>query len=170
MYLDIYSIAKLEREGTYQPPPSPLDLYAPRFVKGIGRTKMGLCPICIEGVEGEKRWFYMKTSAYNYHMQYYHGISPTTSRPFSPPTAFRTRARENPAPKERRKLVEGRCHKCRKWVACEGVKDVEVKVPEIYWWKHAAACHRGSEIVGEGGWYVEDGIWRDVCSAEGVEV
>ncbi|TFK51486.1 hypothetical protein OE88DRAFT_1552791 [Heliocybe sulcata] len=63
-------IAQMEREGTYQPPGSPLDLYTPRFVKGIGRTKMGLCPICIEGEgegkPGEKRWLYMKTSAYKW--------------------------------------------------------------------------------------------------------
>ncbi|EPQ53192.1 hypothetical protein GLOTRDRAFT_95200 [Gloeophyllum trabeum ATCC 11539] len=142
-------------EGTFQPPADPLDLYTPRFVKGVGRTKMGLCPVCCE--EGEKRWFFMKTS-----------ISPTTTRPFSPPVAFRTRAREGAAPKERTRVVEGRCHKCRRWVALEGVKDVVLKVKEIYWWKHAAACHRGSGIEGEGGWFVEDDTWRAVDQAEGV--
>ncbi|TFK51485.1 hypothetical protein OE88DRAFT_1659513 [Heliocybe sulcata] len=66
-------------------------------------------------------------------MQYYHGISPTTHRPFSPPTAFRIRPLDNAGPKERKEMTEGRCHRCRAWIGCLGIKDVEVKVPEIYW-------------------------------------
>lgn len=66
-------------------------------------------------------------------MQYYHGISPTTGLPFSPPTAFRTHVRPNPGKHERATLREARCHQCRQWVAVEGVKDVEPKVKEIYW-------------------------------------
>jgi Domain of unknown function (DUF4451) len=54
--------------GTYNPPRSPFDLYTPRFVKGKGADKVGLCPICIEdperGGEGKKLWLAMKFSAF----------------------------------------------------------------------------------------------------------
>lgn len=38
------------------------DLYTPRWVKGSGTSKMGLCPVC--GEEGKSKWFAMKYSAY----------------------------------------------------------------------------------------------------------
>jgi hypothetical protein len=54
--------------GTYNPPRSPFDLYTPRFVKGKGTEKVGLCPICVEipkrGGEGKKLWLAMKFSAF----------------------------------------------------------------------------------------------------------
>ncbi|ETW76436.1 hypothetical protein HETIRDRAFT_244264, partial [Heterobasidion irregulare TC 32-1] len=87
------------------------------------------------------------------------GISPTTGLPFSPPTAFRTHVRPNPGKHERATLREARCHRCRQWVAVEGVKDVEPKVKEIYWWKHAAACHHGSTIDGESDVFVHDDVY-----------
>lgn len=52
-----------------QPPPEskwnkvsdPLNLYWPRFIKGVGDEKCGLCPICAEpperGGDGEQKWF-----------------------------------------------------------------------------------------------------------------
>lgn len=56
-------------EPTFMQPPAdakwnkacdPFNLYAPKFVKGLGDEKMGLCPICVEGVErggeGGERW------------------------------------------------------------------------------------------------------------------
>ncbi|KAG5650849.1 hypothetical protein H0H81_010764 [Sphagnurus paluster] len=56
--------------GTYNPPRYPLDLYTPRFVRGIGASKRGLCPICIEpparGGAGTKTWLAMKFSAYKW--------------------------------------------------------------------------------------------------------
>ena len=96
-------------------------------------------------------------------MQYYHGISATTGRPFSPPTAFRTVARVNPSKHEKTRIVEGKCHKCKKWVAVEGVKDVEAKVREIFWWKHAAGCHQGDVLEGECDVFVEDAVWAVVA-------
>lgn len=54
--------------GAYNPPRDIFDLYTPRFVKGRGVDKMGLCPICIEqserGGEGKKVWLAMKFSAF----------------------------------------------------------------------------------------------------------
>lgn len=48
---------------------SPWNLYLPRYVKGRGVDKLGLCPICVEpksrGGEGCKRFLKMKVSAYS---------------------------------------------------------------------------------------------------------
>ncbi|KAG5640760.1 hypothetical protein DXG03_007296 [Asterophora parasitica] len=51
--------------GTHNPPRGPFDLYTPRFVKGRGVEKVGLCPVCIEEPggargEGKKVWRGMK--------------------------------------------------------------------------------------------------------------
>lgn len=44
----------------------PLNLYQPRFIKGTGEDKAGLCPICVEpperGGEGEEKW--LKVSSF----------------------------------------------------------------------------------------------------------
>lgn len=84
----------------------------------------------------------------SYHMQYAHGmlpslvhlisslrgpgISASTGHPFSPPTAFRTILRTNVGKLEKNEMMQGRCHKCKKWVAVEGVKDVPTKVSSTY--------------------------------------
>ncbi|KAF5350931.1 hypothetical protein D9758_010477 [Tetrapyrgos nigripes] len=134
--------------GSYNPPRGgdPFDLYTPRIVKGRGRDKMGLCPICIEsperGGEGKKVWLSMKFSAYKcYHMQYRHASS---AQPFLPPASFQTIQRRAPQSNEKVEIRSGKCHQCKKWVAVEGIKDIDVKVKEIFWWKHAAACHKSS--------------------------
>ncbi|KAG6860983.1 hypothetical protein C0995_005219 [Termitomyces sp. Mi166 len=170
--------------GTYNPPRSPLDLYTPRFVRGKGATKHGLCPICIEprarGGSSRRLWLAMKFSAFKcYHMQYYHGISAATQRPFSPPLAFRITPRPNPAKHERTSIREAKCHKCARWVPVEGIKDVEPKVrcllppssssrvtppqvKELFWWKHAAACHGHSSIDAPHDVYEHDSVYAVV--------
>lgn len=56
--------------GIYNIPRSALDLYTPRFVKGKGTEKVGLCPICVEppsrGGEKKKLWLAMKFSAFKW--------------------------------------------------------------------------------------------------------
>jgi len=74
----------------------------------------------------------MKFSAYNYHMQYFHGIAASTARPFSPPIAFRTIPRQRPGKLERTQMLEGQCHRCMRWVPVQGVKDAEAKVLHLY--------------------------------------
>lgn len=69
----------------------------------------------------------------SYHMQYFHGISAASGRPFSPPLSFRVVPRSNPAKLERKEMRQGKCHKCSKWIDLEGVKDVESKVKELFW-------------------------------------
>ncbi|KAK7027327.1 hypothetical protein VNI00_015290 [Paramarasmius palmivorus] len=134
--------------GTYNAPKGPFDLYTPRFVKGKGRDKMGLCPICVEpverGGEGKNVWLAMKFSAYKCicTVELDTGISAASSLPFSPPLAFRVSRRPRVQKSEKTTIKEGKCHQCQKWIPVEGVKDMEVKVKEIFWWKHAATCHR----------------------------
>ncbi|KAG6891888.1 hypothetical protein C0992_003052, partial [Termitomyces sp. T32_za158] len=60
-------------------------------------------------------------------MQYYHGISAATQRPYAPPRAFRLTQRPNPAKHERTAIREALCHKCARWVPLEGIKDVQPK-------------------------------------------
>ncbi|KAJ6510387.1 hypothetical protein C8R45DRAFT_387482 [Mycena sanguinolenta] len=154
--------------GEYKAPRGAFDLYSARFVKGKGVDKMGLCPICIEpkqrGGEGKKVWLPMKFSAYkyvsrtlfrgwlmfpSYHMQFQHGISAASGRPLLPPIAFRVAPRPAATKLERTEMKQGKCHKCLCWVDIETVKNVEVKVPEMFWWKHVASCHAGSVLAGE---------------------
>jgi hypothetical protein len=58
--------------GNYNPPRAALDLYTPRFVKGKGVEKVGLCPICLEsharGGEKKKIWLAMKFSAFKWYV------------------------------------------------------------------------------------------------------
>ena len=56
------------------------------------------------------------------------GIAASTARPFSPPTAFRTTPRQRPGKLERTHMLEGRCHRCARWVPVQGVKDANAKV------------------------------------------
>ncbi|KAF8328834.1 uncharacterized protein EI90DRAFT_3290368 [Cantharellus anzutake] len=151
---------------TFNPPAGPMDLYTPRFVKGSGSEKVGLCPVCVEpvsrGGEGTKVILKTKVSAYNYHLQYYHGISSKTGAPFSPPVDFRTTPRPGSGAKERKEIIEGLCHKCEKWIPLQGVKNVEVIVKELAWWKHAAFCHKATIIPGERDAFIEDDIYKRV--------
>ncbi|KIJ19474.1 hypothetical protein PAXINDRAFT_7961 [Paxillus involutus ATCC 200175] len=87
-------------------------------------------------------------------------ISSTSARPFSPPVAFRSTERQNPAKNERTKTIEGKCHKCKKWIPLESIKNIEVKVEELYWWKHAAACHQCTHIPGDDDFFRDDDIYR----------
>lgn len=60
------------------------------------------------------------------------GISPTTTKPFSPPLAYRRSPRKQNHKNEKGEILEGQCHKCRDWAAVEGVKCVEAKVCIFY--------------------------------------
>ncbi|KAF8550723.1 hypothetical protein OG21DRAFT_1499629 [Imleria badia] len=167
--------------GTYNEPRDALDLYTPRFVKGCGATKVGVCPICAEspsrGGKGEAVWLSTKFSAYKwhvsdnaftspahfiYHLQYAHGISSISARPFSPPVAFRTIERHNPAKNERTSIQEGKCHRCKKWVLVESIKNIDIKVKELYWWKHAATCHQGGHMEGDDDFFLDDEVYHRV--------
>jgi len=149
-------------EPVYNEPRFKGDLYTPRYVRGTGMQREGLCPICFAShvpsteqevaklkppdashgaygcvrkkpAESEERWYRMKVSAYWYHMIHSHGISPATGKPFDPPEQFRI----NPEAKK-----EGKCSRCQEWIALDSPKQVAVMVEEIYWYKHAVKCQR----------------------------
>lgn len=114
--------------------------------------------------------FLLCATAYNYHLQNFHGISALTGLPFTPPSKFRTESRPNAKPKERRQIIQGLCHSCNKYIDIQGPKETEVKVAEIYWWKHAQACHRSGNKVpdGVGGYFVENKWYERVCAVLGL--
>lgn len=91
-----------------------LDLYTPRFVKGVGSEKVGLCCICAEpkerGGEDLPLWLKMKVSSYSYHLGFFHGINNADGLPFSPPVEIRHTKRGQVAANEKSELKEGRCH------------------------------------------------------------
>ncbi|KAJ2737332.1 hypothetical protein IW152_000056 [Coemansia sp. BCRC 34962] len=111
----------------------PDDMYTPRWMRGIGKSKEGLCPVCFSS--GKQNWKRMKCSAYWYHLNYFHGVSSLTGRPFPNPQA--TRMVPTGSGRQRQ---QGQCHICYKWVDTESARKVRVNVPEIYWWKHIQAC------------------------------
>jgi hypothetical protein len=72
-------------------------------------------------------WYAVRLDA-SMPLTYPLGIS-TTGLPFSPPTAFRTVAFPAKTIRQRTTMREGRCHKCKKWIALDTVKkDVDVNV------------------------------------------
>ncbi|CAG8590226.1 12231_t:CDS:2, partial [Acaulospora morrowiae] len=107
-------------EASRQPARFDGDMYTPRWVRGVGKSKEGLCPHC-----EPSRWLKTKISAYWYHLNYQHGISSITGRPFTQPTAERINKKTG--------MKEAMCHKCNKWILNQSPRDKEVLVPEIYW-------------------------------------
>ena len=185
--------------GTYNESITPFDLYTPRWVRGVGRDKEGLCPICFHEGQGQMqcqkndeaevhgdsedhdddentneeeiggsgdahiKWKRIKTSEYNYHLINQHGISPHTLLPFDPPTAYRERHATAAAKGQRSSFIQGKCHACKKFIDMQGKYVGPVKVPEIYWWKHARRCHKGKKGCsgngnGENGVFLEDEV------------
>ncbi|KAI0253710.1 hypothetical protein BJV78DRAFT_1106159, partial [Lactifluus subvellereus] len=50
------------------------------------------------------------------------GTAASTACPSSLRTAFRTTPRQRPGKLERAHMLEGRCHRCARWVPGQGVK------------------------------------------------
>ncbi|KAG9075279.1 hypothetical protein FRC06_010178 [Ceratobasidium sp. 370] len=146
------------------------NLYTPRFVRGVGTDKVGLCPICVEpvwrGGEGRAILLNTKISAFNYHMQYYHGICSQTGLPFSPPIAFRHKPHKPAHARERSKIEQGKCHSCKQWIQVESIKHGDILVPELHWWKHAASCHGKSRVEGDQNPYLEDAVYMQLREYE----
>ncbi|KAK0567772.1 hypothetical protein OC861_002515 [Tilletia horrida] len=98
---------------------------------------------------------------YNYHMQYQHGISALTGEPFAPPVAVRTMERKvvDVRHAEKETIVEG------KFVPIESFRQIDIKIPEIIWWKHAHSCHKkSSALEGTGGIFVDNEFTRRVTA------
>ena len=141
--------------------PDVSDLYSPRWTRGLGEKKVGLCPYCVtwpisshpphNGANVEKCevsqevWKPMKVSAYWYHLHFFHGISSKTNQPMSPPLEFRVRSLITKVSKQTSPVSvdiwEGLCHQCREWVTMENIRQRDRKNREIRWWQHATKCH-----------------------------
>lgn len=116
------------------------DLYTPRFIRRscqgeVGSYRMGFCSLCSASeLEGESGgWYSPKRSQYLYHLQFEHGISSISRRPFSPPVEMRIWNDDDEA-------TDGLCGVCGQWVAIAfgPVRRRSWKA----WWKHAAKSHR----------------------------
>jgi hypothetical protein len=145
--------------GSWNEPTNALDLYTPRWVRGSLKDKLGLCTICYEEEPGKMVWKRTKTSEYNYHLINAHGISPQTHRPYDPPIAYNIREQTSTSAGHRKEVIQGKCHACKKYIDMQGKYIGKVKIPEIYWWKHARKCHKGRKsFPGTGGVFVEDKV------------
>ncbi|KAI9294392.1 hypothetical protein K502DRAFT_292355, partial [Neoconidiobolus thromboides FSU 785] len=113
-----------------QSPRFPGDEYTPRWVRGVGKSKEGLCPHCND----KEVWLKIKISAYWYHLNYQHGISSITGKKFRAPLEYRINKGTD--------QKEALCHKCLNWINSESPRNKPVNVEEIYWWKHAQKCHQ----------------------------
>ncbi|KAL9931208.1 hypothetical protein V8E36_009935 [Tilletia maclaganii] len=164
---------RIPRRAVFREPPSLLNLYAPRYVRGQGMSKEGLCPICWES--GEEKFYKTKQSAFNYHLLFAHGISAVTGEPFAPPLEIKTMQRplKEVRPLEKEYIKVGKCHVCKQFIPIENVKNVDINVPEIVWWplsflrldhrKHANSCHKkGKALDGAHGTFVENAFFHRV--------
>ncbi|EPX70724.1 uncharacterized protein SOCG_04233 [Schizosaccharomyces octosporus yFS286] len=104
------------------------DYYLPRFTRGQGKKKEGLCPICC--FQKNFVWLRTKTSAYWYHMNFLHGIH-SKGRPYHPPIEFRTipvrKVKSIIGLPDRRQIVQGKCHQCNRWIRCQANPFYETK-------------------------------------------
>ncbi|PVV05443.1 hypothetical protein BB560_000037 [Smittium megazygosporum] len=131
--------------------------YTPKSVRGTGMSKEAKCELCSK--KGTEKWLKTKCSAYWYHMNYFHGISSITGKPYMDPMTYRiaqipvVKKKRNSPEKLSKELRETEilyfkhtkqalCGYCREWVNVESERNAPVNVPEIYWWKHAQKCHK----------------------------
>lgn len=121
------------------------DAYSPRAVRGKGTSKEGMCPVCDHEV-----WFKIKQSAYWYHMNFTHGISAVTCKPYSRPIEYRRLKATYPEDNGTSIMeIEGLCSACEQWVMI-AVRAWSARVEPFdtlnhsSWFKHAQKCHMAS--------------------------
>ncbi|KIJ44733.1 hypothetical protein M422DRAFT_167779, partial [Sphaerobolus stellatus SS14] len=94
------------------------------------------------------------------------GISASRFLPFSPPVSQRTIPVPRPQSNEKSEILQGKCHNCKQWIPLEGCKIGELKVKELFWWKHAAGCHKDSSLQGEVDIFMEDEAYTRLLEYE----
>lgn len=132
---------------------SPDDLYSPKTVRGAGYLKEGLCPLC-----PEVAWFKIKQSAYWYHMNFTHGISAMTGRPYEMPVQYRFTPLCNEVTLKCRDVLqpckevqlEGLCNRCGDWISIVVIPKHMSNLPfktfnHSTWFKHSQKCHQKSQ-------------------------
>lgn len=122
------------------------DLYSPVWVRGQGIDREGCCPQC-----RPQLWLKIKQSAYWYHMNFFHGISAATGRPYQAPLQYRCTPVSSRDSKQRSVYcVEALCGSCSDWIML--VSDfasmlpvtamvVEEEIGLASWYRHAQKCH-----------------------------
>lgn len=115
------------------------DQYSPRWVRGIGAAREGYCDLCKPGI-----WLKIKQSAYWYHMNFVHGISATTGKPYDPPARVRER---NCSLHNAEQIIQrqGLCSHCNEWVFLEYRRLTQCPREERFegnpaWWRHIQKC------------------------------
>jgi len=114
------------------------DLYTPRWVRGKGGNKEGFCELCVPGI-----WLKIKQSAYWYHLNFHHGVSASTGRPY--PDPVRTRALSRGLSSGETMLVnEGFCENCAKWIEYSAEYEdgtlCDANSRPQGWWRHLQKC------------------------------
>lgn len=114
------------------------DFYSPVWIRGRGVEREGLCPLCEPVV-----WLKIKQSAYWYHMNFFHGISAATGKPYKRPISYRYTPEFDSSFK-----VDGHCGNCLQWISLvtdyngdKTTESVERSVCFTSWYKHAQKCH-----------------------------
>ena len=125
------------------------DCYSPVWIRGRGVDREGLCPLC-----DPPHWFKIKQSAYWYHMNFYHGISAATGKPYKRPINYRLTANGISSALASSNKVEGHCGNCLQWILLatefkgSDQSDLEENVSFSAWYKHAQKCHyRTKEFI-----------------------
>ena len=129
------------------------DLYSPAVVRGKGYWKEGLCALC-----PTPAWFKIKQSAYWYHMNFTHGISAMTGRPYEMPSQYQVcplsggevafKCRDTPQACSEVQ-VEGLCGCCGEWISIVVIPRHKSSLPfsafnHSAWYKHSQKCHQKS--------------------------
>ncbi len=126
------------------------DIYTPKYQRGVGETKEGFCSLCNPGV-----WLRIKQSSYWYHMNYHHGISAATGRPYEQPEHIELEAIESGENVLVR--ISGLCGCCEKFICIASVyltdeqKESTAQLDELInvnnlnfqpWYRHCQRCHK----------------------------
>ncbi|KAI0245825.1 hypothetical protein BJV78DRAFT_1136794, partial [Lactifluus subvellereus] len=73
-----------------------------------------------------------------------------------PLPSFRTTPHQRPGKLRCTHMLEGRCHRCARWIPVQGVKDTNAKINGVPRWKHVATCHSMSTIPGKHNVFILD--------------
>lgn len=137
----------------------PDDLYTPRWVRGRGALREGLCERCSPGT-----WLKIKQSGYWYHMNFVHGISAASGRMYDSPIKVREASCDTFCGLGSMQ-AEALCSECEKWIPLAHrtqasqstgnfikLDETDFCLPDdqlvnansrqlASWWRHAQKCH-----------------------------
>lgn len=131
------------------------DMYTPRWIRGAGAMREGLCELC-----QPPQWLKIKQSAYWYHMNFQHGISANTGKPYEDPIDLKRDLDWGTGLYQGSQVIatKGQCQKCCKWIVLSQQKEDSysraitmtkstetLQIKELsQWWKHAQKCYKSN--------------------------